>query len=212
MKHAARWTGNILVLAGIGLLIWQFTGIRETKGVKHEQLDAFANLKAAAEESGQATKEAAAAGGQQTGKQAAEKKIGDIEGVLDIPQIDIHAPVAYGATPEILDRGFGAIPRMDMPGETGGSYAIAGHQSHVFGQFFNRLDELAAGNRFSFETVDEEQTYEVYDMQIVDPEDVEVIGREQGKAKLSLITCYPKNSDKHRLVVMAKRVDGEAGE
>ncbi|REB08700.1 class D sortase [Sporosarcina sp. BI001-red] len=211
MKRTARWIGNFLLLAGVGLLVWQFVGTKHTENVREQQLDAFANLKAEAKkeipsknrnstESLEQTKETA------TAKEVQGKKFGELVGVLSIPQIDIHAPVSYGATPSILDSGFGAIPSEYEPGVQNGSYAIAGHQSHVFGQFFNRLDELQEGSRIDLETVDESQTYEVYEMRIVLPEEVEAIEEEPGIAKLSLVTCYPHNSNKHRLIVMAKRV------
>ncbi|GEM_PF-2492725 len=204
MKRTVRWLGNFLMMAGIGLLIWQFVGSRQIEDTQNEQLEAFASLKAKAGERQETEKSAAVT--TSWASAAGNKELGEIEGVLSIPQIDIRVPVAYGATPDILDRGFGAIPNMDEPGKQDGSYAIAGHQSHVFGEFFNRLDELKTGSQFSFETAAEKQTYEVYDIQIVEPEQVEAIARESGKAKLSLVTCYPKNSDKHRLIVMAERV------
>ncbi|MDW0108850.1 class D sortase [Sporosarcina aquimarina] len=209
MKRLIRWTGNLLVLAGICLLAWQFFGSKKTEGVREQQLEAFASLKATEEV--QAETSVSGANMSTTKKSDAleipEKEIGDLVGVLSIPQVDINAPVTYGATPEILDSGFGAIPGMDEPGIEDGSYAIAGHQSHVFGQFFNRIDELETGSQFSFETIAETQTYEVYDVQVVNPEEVEAIASENGIAKLSLVTCYPQNSTKHRLIVMAKRVD-----
>lgn len=210
MKKAGRWIGNFLLLAGVCLLVWQFTGTKRTENVREQQLDAFANLKAKAEVQKKKTEgEGIPKQTQETalGKEVQEKELGDLIGVLSIPQIDIQAPVSYGATPEILDSGFGAIPSEYEPGVQDGSYAIAGHQSHVFGQFFNRLDELKEGSRFNFETVAETQTYEVYETKIVFPEEVEAIAEEPEIAKLSLVTCYPHNSNKHRLIVMAKRVD-----
>lgn len=211
MRKTVRWAGNLLLLAGIGLLVWQYVGVKGNEDLRNEQLKAFSALKASAEKA-EDTGNVSAEPDSQLQKNHAEQKVpGQLEGVLSIPQIDIHAPVIYGATADILDKGFGAIPGMDIPGEQNGSYAIAGHQSHVFGQFFNRLDELEIGSDFIFETAQEKQSYEVYEMKIVDPEDVEVIGQEQGRAKLSLITCYPKNSNKHRLVVMAERTDQPDG-
>ncbi|WOV84896.1 class D sortase [Sporosarcina jeotgali] len=212
MKKTGRWIGNVLLLIGVCLLVWQFVGTKRTENVRDQQLDAFANLKAQAEteekpiepkdkETQMQTEEGAAS------DKVREKDVGELVGVLSIPQIDIHAPVSYGATPSILDSGFGAIPSNYEPGVQDGSYAIAGHQSHVFGQFFNRLDELKTGSRFDLETVNETQTYEVYETRIVFPEEVEAIAEEPGISKLSLVTCYPQNSNKHRLIVMAKRVD-----
>lgn len=210
VKKAGVWFGNFLLLAGVCLLIWQFTGTNRTETVREQQLDAFANLKAEAETRGEKTGDYESSNlTRETplNKPMQEKKMGDLVGVLSIPQIGIQAPVSYGATPEILDKGFGAIPSEYEPGVKDGSYAIAGHQSHVFGQFFNRLDELQQGSQFNFETIMETQTYEVYETRIVFPEEVEAIAEEAGIAKLSLVTCYPHNSNKHRLIVMAKRVD-----
>ncbi|MGG0643256.1 class D sortase [Sporosarcina gallistercoris] len=208
MKKAGRWIGNFLLLAGVCLLVWQFAGTKRTENIRDQQLDAFANLKAEVqtepmknEGSPKQIQEPAAA------KKVRKKELGDLVGILKIPQIEIQAPVSYGATPEILDSGFGAIPSAYEPGDQDGSYAIAGHQSHVFGQFFNRLDELQEGSRFDFETIEETQTYEVYETRIVLPEEVDAIAEEPGIAKLSLVTCYPHNSNKHRLIVMAKRID-----
>lgn len=210
MKKAVRWIGNLLLLVGVCLLIWQFLGTKQTEHVRDQQLEAFANLKAEAEVQTNQTKSVSTP--QQTQvtaetKKVQEKELGDPVGILTIPQIEIQAPVSYGATPEILDSGFGAIPSAYEPGDQDGSYAIAGHQSHVFGQFFNRLDELQEGSRFDLETVEETQTYEVYETRIVLPEEVDAIAEEPGIAKLSLVTCYPHNSNKHRLIVMAKRID-----
>ena len=205
MNKTIRWLGNLLVIVGIGLLIWQFSGTKKTERVRDAQLDAFASLKAEAD--GQKVSQPITMPEQDGSAESGEVTIGDVQGVLSIPQIDIQAPVTYGVTPSILDEGFGAIPDMGRPGEENGSYAIAGHQSHVFGLFFNRLDELEKGSQFNLETMDDNQTYEVYDMKIVEPEEVDVLAKEEGISKLSLITCYPKNSDKHRLVVQAKRVE-----
>ncbi len=212
MKKTGRWIGNVLLLIGVCLLVWQFIGTKRTESVREQQLDAFANLKAQAKTEELPEKSKDKETQMQTEEEAAsnkvrEKDVGELVGVLSIPQIDIHAPVSYGATPSILDSGFGAIPSNYEPGVQDGSYAIAGHQSHVFGQFFNRLDELKTGSRFDLETVDETQTYEVYETRIVFPEEVEAIAEEPGISKLSLVTCYPQNSNKHRLIVMAKRVD-----
>lgn len=49
--------------------------------------------------------------------------------------------------------------------------------------------------------------YEVFDIQIVKPNNVEVLNRQEGISMLSLITCYPERSNEYRLVVQAKQVE-----
>jgi sortase A len=99
------------------------------------------------------------------------------------------------------------IAGLDEPGELNGSAAIAGHQSHVFGRFFNRLEELQIGDRFKLETRTATLQFEVFNIQIVKPENVNILERQKGISLLSLVTCYPERSNKFRLVVQAKKVE-----
>jgi len=136
-----------------------------------------------------------------------EQEFRGIEGILSIPDIDLESPVLYGADPISLSKALGAVADMDEPGELDGSYAIAGHQAHVFGAFFNRLHEIEIGSRFIYETFEETMEFEVFDVKVVKPNEVNVLDRKKGVALFSLITCYPANSNKYRLVIQAKRVE-----
>lgn len=203
-KHiVGKWIGNVLMATGAAVLLLLAFGFNSNQSKQSEHLDAFAAMKAdAADQDKESVK--ATQNPEKTGKNSS---FDQIEGVLDIPEIDLHSPVLLGADDQTLAAGLGAIENMDSPGETGGSYAIAGHQSYVFGHYFNRLHEVETGQEFTFETVDGIQQYEVFDIQIVKPEQVEVLKRQDGLALLSLITCYPERSNEFRLVVQAKRIN-----
>ena len=130
-----------------------------------------------------------------------------MEGILSIPAIDLESPVLYGADAETLSKSLGAIENMDLPGKMDGSYAIAGHQAHVFGKYFNRLHEVKVGTEFTFQTADEEMAFKVFDIKIVKPHEVEVLEPKEGMALMSLVTCYPAYSNEYRLVVQGERVN-----
>lgn len=130
----------------------------------------------------------------------------DAVGILTVPKLEMELPVVEGAGSEQLAKALGAIPGLDKPGQMDGSFAIAGHRSSVFGQYFNRLDELNQGDLVKLQTTDQQLEFKVYDKRIVNPEEVEVLQPEQGRAKLSLVTCHPENSSKYRLIVQAERV------
>lgn len=201
-RSITKWVGTGFILTGAAILIWLTAGMQEKSSNERRQLEAFSAMKAEA-----SAAPAVLPGQAKEGQARQDSVFNQIEGVLEIPQIDLKAPVSYGADERTLADGLGAIENMDEPGEAGGSYAIAGHQSYVFGQYFNRLHEMKKGQQFTFETLDGMQRYEVFDIHIVKPEQVEVLDRQQGISLLSLITCYPERSNEYRLVVQAKRVE-----
>lgn len=127
--------------------------------------------------------------------------------ILILPSIQLESPVIDGATSANLNRALGMIMNLDAPGTLNGSSAIARHQSHQFGYFFNRLNELQIGDKFELEVSTDTLVYEVFDIQIVKPNNVEVLNRQEGVFMLSLITCCPERSNKYRLVVQAKQVE-----
>lgn len=202
MKKGKRWMGNLLIVIGITAIIIVLMGMKTNQDHQDELIEAFAAVKT---EAGKGTDN------QENSitnyKAKADRIPAGMEGVLTIPSIELKAPVLDGATPEKLNEALGAISGLDRPGDLNGSYAIAGHQSHVFGKFFNRLNELEKGEVFQFETAEKILTFQVFDIQIVKPEEVHILKPQSGIALLSLVTCYPENSNEYRLIVQAKRID-----
>lgn len=201
MNKTKKWIGNLLIISSLVLLITLGLGMKSTKDNQNELIEAFEAVKTEAS-TGNAAQSAV------SGDSVEKAGIPDgVEGILTIPAIELNAPVLEGATPANLDKALGSISGLDEAGKMDGSYAIAGHQAHMFGKFFNRLNELEKGDRFQLKTVDETLDFEVFDIQIVKPEKVSVLNPRKGMALVSLITCYPENSNKFRLIVQAKRVD-----
>jgi len=199
MRRLLNWLGTGLMMAGIMLSVWLMNGNAKSDARQQDLMDAFRSVEVKDGTGELAAKEVS--GGVELGE------LSGIEGILTIPAINLEAPVLYGADAETLDQSLGAIKNMDPPGEMDGSYAIAGHQAHVFGKYFNRLHEIEVGTQFSFQTAEGEMYFRVFDIQIVKPLEVEVLEPQKGKAIMSLITCYPKYSNEYRLVVQGERVE-----
>ncbi|MCM3709066.1 class D sortase [Sporosarcina luteola] len=198
MKRTLNRLGMLLIVSGIVLFAWLMNGNAKSDDHQQEMIDAFRSVQAT---EGTTVIPAAAE------KAADSDSVAGIEGILSIPAIDLEAPVLYGADAETLNESLGAIENMDLPGEMNGSYAIAGHQAQVFGKYFNRLHEMEVGTEFTFQTDDEEIVFEVFDIKIVKPHEVEVLEPKEGIALISLITCYPAYSNEYRLVVQGERVE-----
>jgi len=198
-----KWIGNILIVSSAALLIWLWSGTLNTEKEQDRIIEAFAAIKETSESGQSITTDLA---NSDEKKEAKTTLPPNVEGILSIPSIKLKSPVLTGANPNNLNQALGSITGLDEPGIVNGSYAIAGHQSHVFGEFFNRLNELQVGDQFSYETLEETLLLEVFDIKIVKPHQVSSLNPQKGIALFSLITCYPKNSNKYRLIIHAKRV------
>lgn len=122
--------------------------------------------------------------------------------IVKIPKLDLTLPVAEGTSASTLQFAIGHMPETADLG-TIGNAAIAGHRSHSYGVFFNRLDELGNGDEVIVETADGTTTYVVYESKIVKPEDTSVLKGSSKYKVLTLITCDPMINPVNRLIVHA---------
>lgn len=202
MKRFVRGSGTLFMVIGFALLAWLLNGNTQTNDRQQKMVESFEAMQAT-----NPTSESIDPQDIKPAKKQNNEELKGIEGILTIQSLDMKAPVQYGADAQTLQNSLGAIEHMDAPGEVDGSYAIAGHQAHVFGEYFNRLHELEVGSAFTFQTLEKNMNFEVYDIQIVKPHEVDVLDPDPGIAKMSLITCYPEYSNEFRLVVQAKLVE-----
>jgi sortase A len=120
--------------------------------------------------------------------------------VLNIPRLRLIAPVFDGTEDITLNRGLGRIEGTNAPGGDG-NLGIAGHRDG----FFRGLKDIELGDVIEIEIPGEKDVYSVDATKIVEPNDVNVLGRSQ-TAMVTLITCYPfyfVGNAPHRFVVKA---------
>jgi sortase A len=126
---------------------------------------------------------------------------GDAVAHLVIPDIGVDKIVVEGVGVGDLKRGPGHYPGSPLPGQPGNA-AIAGHRT-TYGAPFFRLDELAPGAEIMVTTLQGSFRYEVFETQIVDKSQVDVLN-EFGDNRLTLTACHPKYSARQRIVIIAK--------
>ena len=71
---------------------------------------------------------------------------------------------------------------------------------------FTDLDQLVEGDTFVLRVLDETLTYEVDQILIVLPNELEALQIEEGKDYCTLVTCTPYGVNSHRLLVRGHRV------
>jgi len=105
--------------------------------------------------------------------------------VLSIEKLRLRIPVFEGTDELNLNRGVGRISGTAEPGEDG-NIGIAGHRDG----FFRGLESIVVGDVVELTTLKERATYVVDRIEVVDPEDVDVL-QPRGRPSLTLITCFP---------------------
>ena len=129
-------------------------------------------------------------------------------GTLTIPCIDCNLPV-YHSTKDGRKLNDGAVHLINtaLPiGGEGNHCAISAHTALPGKELFNRLDEVEVGDMFYITVLDDTRAYKVTDVNVVLPEETQLLSRVPGKDLCTLITCTPYAVNTHRLLVTGERV------
>ncbi|RQD72561.1 MAG: class D sortase [Tindallia sp. MSAO_Bac2] len=129
-----------------------------------------------------------------------EGESGEPLGTIRIPGIDAEMPVVLGASQENLRVAAALMEGTTPIGEIGNA-AIAAHRSHTYGRFFNRLNEVELGDEIIVTTPEDTFIYTVYEIKVVEPDDLSVLNRNRKDRVITLITCDPIYEATHRLIV-----------
>ncbi|WP_297586821.1 class C sortase [uncultured Corynebacterium sp.] len=126
---------------------------------------------------------------------------------LAIPAIDVRLPVYHGTRDDTLQKGLGHLYGSALPtGGEGFHSVITGHTGLTNATLFDDLVDVQVGDAIYLSTFGERMKYEVYDIEVVLPEETESLRAEEGRDLLTLITCTPYGINTHRLLVHAERV------
>ena len=131
----------------------------------------------------------------------------DIMGYINIPKIKVYLPILHGASEEALIKGAGHIEQTTLPiGGEGNLAVITAHTGLASAEMFNRLIELETGDTFMIHVLDEVLTYEVDDIRVILPEEIESLFPVDGEDYVTLVTCTPYGVNSHRLLVRGSRI------
>jgi len=123
-------------------------------------------------------------------------------GIMTIPKISLSAAIGEGVGKETLSYALGHFEGTALPGQTG-NFCVAGHSSSTYSEYFNRLEELAAGDDIIVKSKTGEYTYKIYEKKVVEPTEISVLDSTNA-ATVTLITCTPLGSATHRLIIKGK--------
>jgi sortase A len=120
---------------------------------------------------------------------------------LQIPRLNVDAPVVQGDGWEQLKKGVGQHIGSANPGQNG-NVVLSAHND-VYGELFRYLDQLQPGDEVIAYTQQRQFVYVVERTVLVEPTAVEVMAS-TGSPTVTLISCYPYLIDSQRIVVFAR--------
>lgn len=130
-----------------------------------------------------------------------------IIGYIEIAKINCSLPVYHGTAESALQIAAGHIEGTSLPvGGASTHCVISGHRGLPRAKLFTNLDKLVEGDTFELHILNEILTYEVDQISVVEPDEVEKLEIEEGKDYCTLVTCTPYGINTHRLLVRGHRV------
>lgn len=133
-----------------------------------------------------------------------------IMGYVEIPKINVALPIYHGVDEGILQIAIGHIEGSSLPvGGEGTHCVISGHRGLPSAKLFTDVDELEEGDIFMMRVLDETLTYEVDQIRIVEPSELQDLEIEEDKELCTLVTCTPYGVNSHRLLVRGHRVENQ---
>ena len=227
-KKNNNWTTVFLVLlllAGVSLLLYPslsdyWNSMHQTRAIASyaetvSQLDTaqYDEMWKASQEYNRALSQRETAFALTDEQKAAYESLLDVSGLgvmgyIEIPEIDCSLPIYHGTEESVLQVAVGHLEWSSLPvGGEGTHCVLSGHRGLPSAKLFTNLDKLAVGDTFLLRVLDEVLTYEVDQILIVEPEQVDALGIVPGEDYCTLVTCTPYGINTHRLLVRGHRVE-----
>lgn len=131
-----------------------------------------------------------------------------IMGYVSIPKIGVTLPIYHGTAANVLQKGAGHLEGSSLPVGGENTHAVlSSHRGLVSAKLFTDLDELQNGDTFTITVLNETLTYEVDQILIVLPTELDELTVEEGKDYCTLVTCTPYGVNTHRLLVRGHRIE-----
>lgn len=131
----------------------------------------------------------------------------EVMGIVEIPKIDVELPIYHTTDEDVLQIGAGHLEGSSLPVGGESTHAvISAHRGLPSATLFTDLDKLEEGDHFLLHILDDTLAYEVDRIDVVEPDETELLSVVEGEDLVTLLTCTPYGVNTHRLLVRGHRV------
>ena len=132
-----------------------------------------------------------------------------IIGTLTIDKINVNLPIYHGTNEGVLRMGAGHLEGTSLPvGGLGTHSVITGHRGLPTAILLTELDKMVIGDTFVLNILGAMLTYEVDQIIVVEPHEIDELAIDAEKDYCTLVTCTPYGINSHRMLVRGARVAG----
>lgn len=135
--------------------------------------------------------------------------VGDlgIMGYISIPKINVQLPIYHGTRASVLQKGVGHLESSSLPVGGESTHAVlTAHRGLPSAKLFTDLDQLQKGDVFYITVLGGTLAYQVDQIKVVEPSNVEDLKVVPGEDYVTLATCTPYAINTHRLLVRGTRI------
>lgn len=130
-----------------------------------------------------------------------------IMGYIEIPKLDLKLSIGHGTEEDVLQKMVGHIEGSSLPVGGESTHAVlSAHRGLPSAKLFSDLDLMQIGDRFMIHTLNQTLTYQVDQITVILPEEIEALAIVPGEDYVTLMTCTPYAVNTHRLLVRGVRV------
>lgn len=135
----------------------------------------------------------------------------EVFAVISIPILELEMPVYLGASSKHMSDGAALLSQTSIPmGGINTNAVIAGHRGWRGASYFRYIDKLQPGDEVIITNLWEELHYEVSEIQIIQPNEVDKILIQPDRELVTLLTCHPYASGgRQRYLVICERIPYE---
>lgn len=128
-------------------------------------------------------------------------------GRIEIPRIGVDLPIFHGTSSEVLDRGVGHMVHTPFPiGGYGNHSILSAHTGLANHRMFNDLPLLVEGDKFIITVLNHRIAYQVDDINVVLPHEIELLYTDENHDWITLVTCTPYGINTYRYLVRGFRI------
>ena len=134
-----------------------------------------------------------------------------VMGFITIPKIGVELPMYHSISSEVLNIACGHLEGTSLPvGGESTHCVLSAHRGLPHAKLFTDLDKMEIGDIFQITVLDQTITYQVDQIKIVRPNELNDVQIIQGEDLCTLLTCTPYGINSHRLLVRGTRVENAA--
>ncbi|MBR5520107.1 MAG: class C sortase [Clostridia bacterium] len=131
-----------------------------------------------------------------------------VMGYVTIPKLGVELPLYHGISSEVLNVACGHLEGTSLPiGGKSTHSVLSAHRGLPHARLFTDLDKMELGDTFQLTVLDRTLTYQVDQIKVVRPSELDDVRIIEGEDYCTLLTCTPYGINSHRLLVRGTRIE-----